>query len=370
MGCSNCFNGCAEIISDKCVKYTGVDIPELGIATGDPLLVIENQIINKILEIMTGIGIHPEILPGDLCPLVSSFLPVSLPITLNDVLSALIQTACVLDVRLTLTEDKVAEIEADYDISCLAGVTPTSGTHDILQATITKLCSVNTTLIALSSDLFANYVLIADINSYIAAYLAALPVTTLYNTRMIPYVAVPYFGTTVGIFDITGAGIGNWDKIYLCNGQNLTPDLRGRVLVGATTMGNTAFNPAVDPALPGNPSYALNNTAGSNQAVLTTVNQIPLHGHTATVVINDPQHSHPGSKINPTNGSGSELNYDSVGDKEHYGVMSTNPSFTGLKGTGVDQNVFVTVEPTGSSPSAGHPNIQPVHATNFIVYIP
>ena len=43
MSCSNCFNGCAEITSDKCVKYTGADIPALGISYGDTLLHVEEQ---------------------------------------------------------------------------------------------------------------------------------------------------------------------------------------------------------------------------------------------------------------------------------------------------------------------------------------
>jgi microcystin-dependent protein len=372
MACSNCFNGCADTISDQCVKYTGVDIPGLGIASGDPLLVIENQIINKILELMTGEGVIPVIAPADLCPLVSSFLPGSGPITLNDVISALFRSICALDARLVLAEGKLVTLNADYVIGCLTGVVPASGTHAILQATITKLCSVSSDLTTLTAELFANYVLISDINSYIAAYISGIPTSTLYNTRMIPYTAVPYFGVTVGFFDITGAGIGQWEKIYLCNGQNLTPDLRGRVLVGNTTMGNTAFNPAVDPAISGNPSYAQNDTIGANLAVLTNAGQLPLHSHSTIVTITDPGHFHPNSKINPVNGSGSELNYDSVGDKEHYGIMNTLPATTGLKGNGngPSPNVTVQVEPTGGSPVQGHNNIQPVHATNYIIYIP
>ena len=37
MSCSNCFNGCTEIISDQCVRYTGFNIPALGISNGDTL---------------------------------------------------------------------------------------------------------------------------------------------------------------------------------------------------------------------------------------------------------------------------------------------------------------------------------------------
>ena len=41
MSCSNCppdacYNGCVNVISDDCVRYTGADIPALGIQTNDP----------------------------------------------------------------------------------------------------------------------------------------------------------------------------------------------------------------------------------------------------------------------------------------------------------------------------------------------
>ena len=33
MSCTNCYNGCVEIVSDKCVRYTGDSIPSLEIAS-------------------------------------------------------------------------------------------------------------------------------------------------------------------------------------------------------------------------------------------------------------------------------------------------------------------------------------------------
>lgn len=53
--CSNCYNGCTEIVSDKCVKYTGVDIPELGIVKGDPLSAVLLQITNAIIALQEAI---------------------------------------------------------------------------------------------------------------------------------------------------------------------------------------------------------------------------------------------------------------------------------------------------------------------------
>lgn len=362
MGCSNCFNGCAEIVSDQCIKYTGVDIPGLGITKGDPLNVVENQIINKILELVSGDGIIPEILPEDLCSLVSGYLPVSGTITLNDVISALFRSICDLNTRLTSTEAAITTLNANYVIDCLSGVTPSSGTHSILQATINKLCGLDDDVTALEAELHANYVLIADINDYIEAYIAGIPSSNLYNSKMIPYVAVPYFGVTSGFFDITGAGIGQWVKIYLCNGQNLTPDLRGRTLVGTTTMGNTSFNPAVDPGIAGNPTYNLNDTTGSNLSYLTTANQLPPHSHSATVNIIDPMHSHTsldhGFQQNRVNCNG---DCDSMPENTSPNYVPTTPAATGITAT-------ATIGSTGAS--EGHNNIQPVLATNYIIYIP
>ena len=94
MSCSNCFNGCTEIISDQCVRYTGFNIPALGISNGDTLANVELQIATFIIDLSTGNGIIPVINPADLCALVSGFLPVSGEITLNDVISALIRSIC------------------------------------------------------------------------------------------------------------------------------------------------------------------------------------------------------------------------------------------------------------------------------------
>jgi microcystin-dependent protein len=375
MACSNCFNGCADTISDQCVKYTGVPIPGLGIATGDSLLVVENQIINKILTLMTGEGIIPIIDPADLCAIVSNYLPVSGDITINQIISALLQSICELETRVADTEGALNTLEADYVITCLSGVDPTSGTHAIVQAAITKLCEVDTALTLLVSNILANYVLISDIDDYIANYISGVPSSTIVNSKMIPFVAVPYFGP-LSVFDITGAGIGDWTKIYLCNGQNLTPDLRGRVLVGANTMGSNPYTDgtATNPA-DGNPSYDGNSPytkTGANTAFLTSVGQIPLHNHTATLTITDPGHTHSVNVYNYDQEVGSSGS-DAYGIKNFTSAVVSTSSKTGLKGNGNDPanpNVVINIGSTGGSSVEGHNNIQPVHSTNYIIYIP
>ena len=78
--CSNCYNGCTEITSDRCVKYTGVDVPILGIQTGDSLSFVEQAIITFLSSTIDGTGVFPIIQPTDICPIVEANLPVCDPL--------------------------------------------------------------------------------------------------------------------------------------------------------------------------------------------------------------------------------------------------------------------------------------------------
>lgn len=99
--CNDCFSGCLEIHSDRCIKYTGEPIPELGICTNDTLA-------------------------------------------------------------------KVIELVADF----------------------------------LNGGEYAKYC-----------------------NRMVPYEVVRYHSDDFSMFSFNGAGIGKWENIYICNGNNGTPAL-------------------------------------------------------------------------------------------------------------------------------------------------
>ena len=188
MACSNCFNGCAEITSDQCVKYTGLSIPALGITNGDPLSKVEESITNVLLEVLTGTNIVPTIDPDIVCNLVKDFLPVS-DVNLVDYIVALIKASCSLQTQLDVEVGRIDTIEADYTVGCLA-VSPSAGTHDILQAVIVKVCSLNASLGALTLNLSTNYSSNgAQLDAYIANYLSShTPTSTLMSNKMVPYV--------------------------------------------------------------------------------------------------------------------------------------------------------------------------------------
>jgi len=377
MSCSNCFNGCTEIISDQCVRYTGIDIPALDITTGETLASVESKIVTYITNLATGEGIIPVIDPEDLCALVSGFLPESGDITLNQILSALIQSICSLKTSVDAINATLTTLNADYTIGCLTGVTASSDTHDVLQAVITKLCATDTALTAFILDVTTNYVQLDDLNDLIQAYLDSISPANLQKNKMMPYVAYEYYGSLVG-FDVTGTGSGQWDRVFLCNGNNGTPDRRGRIAAGTTdgSMGATVpMNPAVDPAIPssGNPNYGIAGTAGANSVILGPT-QIPPHTHTATATSTADPHSHFIAKVGPQDGNLTAFSpLDTLwdaGDNYSYNLKQTSgaASVGPTSASTVVVNTSVAISETGGG--LGHTNVQPTIGAYFIMYIP
>ena len=374
MSCSNCFNGCTEIISDQCVRYTGFNIPALGISNGDTLASVELQITTFIIDLSTGNGIIPVIDPADLCPLVSGFLPVSGDITLNDVISALLKSICALKTNVDAIDATLTTLNADYTIGCLTGVTASSDTHDILQAAINKLCATASSLTALELDVTTNYVALADLNTLIQAYLDSIAPSGLYKNNMVPYVAYEYYGPLTG-FDVTGAGSGSFIDVYLCNGSNGTPDKRGRVAVGTTDgsmAGSIPMGSLVNPSTPGNPSYSLNSVQGLNNVTLSAT-QIPSHTHVATATSTADPHSHfiakGGANIGDlTNTSPLDTLFD--GGDRSYLLKSTAGSADLGPTNNATVNVTTSVTVTAAGGGLSHINIQPTIGAYYIMYIP
>jgi hypothetical protein len=104
-------------------------------------------------------------------------------------------------------------------------------------------------------------------------------------------------------FDVNGLGKNLRLGWALCNGNNGTPNITGRVIVGHGLGYST-----------------LGATGGSKDAVVVS-------------------HSHTLSKFNPTNGSGTVYNFDSVGDREHYGLTSTEVA--GVSGTDKNMQPYI-----------------------------
>jgi microcystin-dependent protein len=371
--CSNCYNGCTEIVSDRCVKYTGIDVPVLGIKTGDSLSFVEQALITFLTSTLDGTGVIIDLSPTVVCNLVQQYLPTCKDLSIVDISKALIQAACDLQLQVNAINATLATLNADYTIGCLTGVTASSDTHAIVQAVINKLCQVQVDLTTLALDLDTNYVRYDELDELIQAYLNASTSGAISN-RMVPYAVVPYFGP-ITFFDSSGAGTGDWNRIFLCNGNNGTPDLRGRALTGVINgVPGPTMSPAVDPAVSSaNPNYSLFSTAGANQITLTST-QIPIHTHanTATAVSTAQPHAHSTIAKN----GGSVLH--SASSAFYYGGNTWSNSGTqDIKDSGilgstviVDTVITLTNAPAPIGGGLPHANIQPVVACYYIQYRP
>ncbi len=369
--CQNCYNGCTEIVSDTSVKYPGIAIPGLGIQKGDTLSFVDQAISTFLQSTLNGTGIKIDVSDIDICLLVQKYLPTCGDLTIVDISKALIQAACDLQEQvdaivadIVVINNDINIIEADYTVRCLIdttpSITPSSGTHAILQSTIDTLC-------ALSLEVRNQYVPISSspghpgVNDYIAAYLASIGTSTLVSSKMVPYSILPFYGDIAGKFDITGAGLGDWARIFLCNGNNPgVPDLRGRVPVGVTAMSGAGFPAQTQPGLNGNPDYNTKGitTFGANQVTLNAT-QIPSHTHLATSTVIDPGHTH--SFQTPSFEQKADFSNNENVWRGAYTTATTASNVTGI-----------TVNTVNASAGEGlaHSNIQPVISVYYIIYIP
>lgn len=354
MACKDCFNGCVDIQPDKCVKYTGPDVEDLGINSGDSYYVIQQNIINHLLEALDGTGIVFNI--TDACALVDDKLPSTGDITIINYVQALTDAVCELQEMINTNISAIEKIEATYTIGCLEGVSPGDGTHDILQATINLACLNKSAIEALALDIETNYAKIADLPQYFADLVLTEDVLLGIKAKMVPYTVVEYYGS-LGVFDASGAGTGEWERVFLCNGNNGTPDKRGRMAVGTIVgVGGGALAPEVDPVNPGNPNYSLLSATGENSVSLS-VNQLPSHSHDATFS-SDP-HNHQIDPPVPSPATGFKQALSLADNIDQVNVTETSSET--VTGT-------VTIENTGGGDK--HPNIPPVLSCYYIMYIP
>ena len=390
MSCESCYNGCVETVSDQCVRFTGLDSVPLDIQSGDNLQTVIDNIVSGLVPLLTGTGDKITLAAGIRCALVNGYLPTPVGTnqwTSEQIFQALVKVACDLQAQVDAVDAELAILNANYTIGCLTGVTASSDTHDIVQAIITKLCATAADLDALELDVDTNYVKLSDLDALIAAYLASQAGggSNQQYLKMVPYVAYEYYGPLAN-FDGTGAGIvaNGFYKVYLCNGLNGTPDKRGRVAVGAidnVPPVGVGLDAAVNPANPGNPNYALYNTAGANTVALITA-QLPSHSHAASVVASGSvgDHTHivmggggPGSGSVPNSTQVISNETAQTGNSSYKmlpaNVQSHNSGITSASGAGsVSLNIDVTNATTGSGEA--HANIQPVIAAYYIMYIP
>jgi len=355
--CRDCLQNCETILSDRCVQYTGPDIPELGICQGDTLSQLEAAIVERLLSLSDGTGITIEELTVSGCSFMEDQLGV-LPKTLQNILQILWNTGCTLKELIDGIDEQLADNPV-FNTACLTGLGSNPTRDDILQAAVTLLCEVSATV----DEIPTTYVRLSDLTNLVIQIINDNAGTSQFNSRMVPYVAQAYFGP-LSNFDSGGIGVTalGYQKIYLCNGQNGTPDLRGRTIVGAIrSVPGGSLDAAVDPAVSTfNPNWELSMKFGEGGHTLT-IPETPAHTHGVT----DPGHKH--NILGQTGGDNNDNNNTTRfagGDKgqNESGFFFTNTTACQTATTGI----------TLGSSGGGQPhnNIQPSMGANYIMYIP
>lgn len=358
MACAECYSNCGgAVTSDKCVKYTGPDIEFLGIETGDQLSQVEAALIEKLESSLDGTGITFEDL--NVCTDITTALDGE-EATLANLIQAVSDIICELKADVTELQE---DIDPPFTVSapCLTlGSNPTR--DQILQAVITKLCSLNTTVTSISS----NYVTTDTLCALVQECIDGNSTSEQEYNRMPKYVALPYHGP-LSVFDSQGKGLSSagYDKVYICNGQTVgtftTPDYRGRSPIGVNqSIPGGSLDAAVDPSLAANAGYGFvaGSKKGSFTDIITSVN-MPAHTHTV-----------PGAAV-PFNIPGQR-----GGDNDDHNNMTAfaggdkTPAETSFNFT---MNTVVNV-PASSTSSAGsgspHNTTHPVIGAIFVMYIP
>lgn len=345
MSCIDCLEKCNGIVTpDKCVQYTGPDRELFGICQGDYLFEVEDVIFDTLETLMNGTGTIVTGLVG--CSFINNILLLQSP-TVPVLFQTLFTATCSLKAQVDVLAAQISPVYT-FNVSCLTGVTATSTRDQILQATITKVCSIDARLAIIEAD----YVKNSDLCTLVQACISGSGAGSEYNLRMVPYAPIPYIGS-LSNFDNTGKGIvaAGFDKIYLMNGLNGTQDWRGRSPIGAIqNVPGGVLDPAVDPTLPANTgtNYVLNQKVGASSVTLT-VPQMPSHTHTVL----DPGHTHNTSLTSETRPCGTSC----APVSRPGGSSVTSASLTGI-----------ALNSTGGG--LAHTNLQPSAACYYIVYIP
>lgn len=306
-------------VSSNCVIWRGPAIPLFGICPGDPITYVEQQIIDKINELIAEQHLALSDFNINTCPVLRDMLAVKDP-TLADLLQQLWTDGCTLRQLISRLEDKVdTQIsKPSYPFRVQCTTPPGDGTSSdaILQGVINKVCAlqIQVNSIAPSVETIVN----TKVSQYLEKALRGLgnrgivksgtaeELFFLFTAFVPPYVPLPYYGPLTN-FDAAGKGLAGtpYEGWFFLSGLNGMADARGRTLVAAVKdVPGPVLDAQVDPARPENPGtgYIPGQKFG-NHFIKLEPGQMPVHTHT----VNDPGHAHKSPYPSPEKFSGSKF---------------------------------------------------------------
>lgn len=348
--CPDPFECGGEVTSSSCVVYAGnnATVTSLPINQGDGLTSVVSNLITAINNVSSGSALFLDGYQS--CsssnPLDSNLSIYPQPYSIVNFAKAVSQAFCSVQSQInTLTSNSILSAFSNLNLSCLQGVTNTSAPSAIIQSIINQLCQNTTTITGLSSQ-------VASLQNQVNTLSNNKPTFTPADL-MPPYVPMPYIGP-LSNFDSTGKGLASagYDKVYIMNGQNGTPDWRGYSPIGATALvpGGTLDSRVSSLSL------APGQKAGEVYHQLTTA-EMPSHTH----AVNDNGHTHNLTFINMihSNITGSTL-VPTLGNNPASPITLTNVVNTALTG--------ITIGSTGGG--VPHNTLHPVVGVVWIVKIP
>lgn len=363
-GCSNSSNpyNCTNPVSSNCVIYQGDAIPALGICRGDTITEVMAVIIDELQNALDGTSITLSSLTYN-CSFITEQLAGKNK-TLANLMQVLFDSSCTLkelidDINNTLNSAQ------SYDTDC---ITPTSSTtQGVIQGIINKLCTLDESVTNITDSLGTSSVTVKMteisgntlINNIKSGY-GVTKTGTGANAQVSFYGFVPPFCpipciANLSNFDSSGKGIsgGAYDGFYICNGNNSTPDMRGYIFGGATTLpgiSGPALQTTVDPTNDATYAAAIGDRKGEVKHTLSTA-ELPSHSH--SFANSTHSHTYPGFPYRPGTGTISP---------PAYVILSSG---TGIPLTSSSSTIGGDSSSVGSNTS--HENRQPTYYGYFIM---
>lgn len=360
----SCFtNNCATIVSSNCISYQGDTITSLDICKGDDLTSILEILTTQVISNTDGSGILLSEIDTN-CSFIANQMAGKTK-TLFNLIQTLVDSSCTLSTNYTALD---TEVNAPVSYNLQSIITSTdSTTPEVLQGTINKLAEVNTTVDEITSGLGTTSIL-TSVNTAVGNALSN-NITAPYglsktgsgeNVQLAFSAFVPPFCPIFCVaplsnFNADGSGKTGtgFQGYYICNGLNGTPDMRGYVGAGATSLPgitSPSLQSVVDSTVSGDPSYAT--TVGQRVGEVKhglTVSEMPSHSVSGTT---DP-HNH--TVYGTTDIAGGEA-------FQSYNVMTNTGNSTTSS-----ESVAFTSNPVGSN--VKHENRQPSYCGYFIMRI-
>lgn len=397
-GCTNNNSSSAvlfqKLTPDTMVQYNGPSISSLGICNGDLLSEVEAVILQQIINYSTAVGITVPSIDLTTCDCFTQAIGCCGPsscISLTCILQAYLDCMCAMYTDIQTLKTNVDDIEGPYDTTCLSGVTPTSKFSAIFQEVITELCTAESNITAIQTQLNN---LSSSLNTVVGNFLNSAIRTcgtgsdsvvksgtgstfTLEILGTVPIgTIVMYNNANPGWFDSSGKGFSTSPACgwAYCNGLNGTIDMRNQFPVGITNMaGSGSLKPNAGTAIYGSPL-----SIGGEQSHLLTSTESGVASSSLTVTEPNGGRGHDHSLYAGTDGAASgngtqKFNYNPTAGgfgntASHSPVVSARSSTSGNPPSAyIDYKPSgITVTQTPSNAVAAHENRPPFTPLIFI----